>query len=264
MKTEFSFFVYIKTFLQIGLFYVIVVGAMYIFQDWLMYWPSANVPLDKDWQMVVNDNKSAVLGYEIGKTNKKIVVLFHGNAGSAADRIYYKNIFPSNVHLIIAEYPGFGANYHDDISKDKIIFGARQLLEHVKKKYKDKDLILVGESLGTGVASQMAKEYDIKSLILFTPYSSIEDVASRKYWWLPVSWLLKDNFNSIENLQEYTGKTLFVLSGKDKVIPYDLGDKLYKTIPSEHKTRIFVPNAGHMNWWIYMDDKQKKSFYDFL
>ena len=234
---------------------------MFISQRHLMYFPYITNQLqDNLWKKVVVDN--TLLGLESLDNKKDTVIIFHGNAGSATMRNYYFNLLPQKYHIIVAEYPGFGLNNTKEISKENILTEARNLVAHVKKESKG-EVVLLGESLGTGIAAEMAKEFNIEKLFLITPYSSIADVAQQRYWYLPVSWLIKDNFNSIESLQKYKGQTLLLVSEKDKVIPPEFADKLYKNI-SGRKDKIVVANAGHSSWMKNMTPEQVNKMNNFL
>ena len=67
--------------------------------------------------------------------------------------------------MIVAEYPGFGMNKDLGISKENFINHSREVMQYAKEKYGD-NITLIGESLGTGIASQMASEFNIKNLLL--------------------------------------------------------------------------------------------------
>lgn len=253
------------------LFFVVYIAiSLYVYknQNSLLYFPSANVKLDYNWKQIKNKENDTVLGYELNKGFKKSVVLFHGNTGAAADRTYYEDIF-RNVNLIIAEYPGFGANIHQNPNKELILKNANSLIERIKeiKRLNNlNNLIIAGESLGTGIAAKVASNYETKKLMLFTPYSSIEEVAQERYSFLPVKFLLKDNFTTIEPLKNFNGKTFIITSGKDNVINPRFAQKLVHSLEEKNKEviNIFVPAAGHTNWWVYMDNKQKELFHKFV
>lgn len=192
---------------------------------------------------------------------EKTVLLFHGNVGSATHRDYYQKIFPANTRVIVAEYPGFGANFKETISKEAFLSRARELTTKVKRDYPQ--VVVAGESLGTGIAAQMALENQVQKMMLFTPYSSISEVASYRYPWIPVGYLLKDNYDTLASVAKYSGQSLIVLSEEDTTIPIQFGKKVFDMIPSA-KTEIVVKKASHSTWWKLMSDEQKKNFSNFL
>jgi len=234
---------------------------MFVQQRQLMYFPKFDTHISEMmWKKVyVNNN---FVGVESLDNHKNTVIIFHGNVGSASMRNYYFNLLPKDYHIIVAEYPGFGMKNDTEITKDNIVSDARKVVNYALKNTKAK-VSLLGESLGTGVASQMAKEFNVEKLMLITPYSSIADVAQERYWFLPVSLLIKDNFNSIENLAKYKGQTLVMISEKDKIIPPQFAEKLYATITGK-KEKIIVSGASHSGWLKNMTDAQKKKVQEFL
>src|SRR5262249_42600274 len=104
--------------------------------------------------------------------------------------------------------------------------------------------ILIGESLGTGVAVQMAVEQHVAALVLEAPYTSVADVAQSDFPWFPVWWLVRDRFDSADKIARI-GVPLFVVPGeRDEVIPARCGRMLFAAA-SEPKEAMWVPGAGH-------------------
>ena len=107
------------------------------------------------------------------------------------------------------------------------------------------DIILYGESLGTGVAIQVAREKMVAGVILDSPYTSILELASQYYPWLPVSLLLEDRYESIRYIRD-VHVPIFILHGEaDDVVPVEMGRRLFAAAnePKELKT---IPGGGHV------------------
>jgi len=245
----------LKDFYPSILIYCTVCAGAALYQKHLMYHPSTEPSVPEGWVKTSNYAMQTV------DDHKEVVVIFPGNSGSAKRRIYYKNLIPSKYHIVIAEYPGFGFNSYKELSRVNIIEDARALLKEIIPKYSK--VILLGESLGSGIASQMAREFNIQNLVLVTPYTSIKDVAQNKFWFLPVRLFLKDNYDSTYNLKGFRGKTLVVVSEHDTVIPPKFANKLYKGI-SGPKEKILVQGAAHSNWIGYLTNEQKMQFTGFF
>lgn len=241
--------------------YICVCIFMFLSQRSLMYFPKITKEVSETtWKKVFVNND--FLGIESLDDSLDTVIIFHGNGGNANMRNYYFNLLPKKYHIVVAEYPGFGSKNDMQTTKENILIDARKLVKYVKSKTKGK-ITLLGESLGTGVASQMAKEFEVKKLILITPYSSIADVAQFRYWYLPVFLLIKDNFNSVESLEKYKGKTLFMISEKDNIIPPQFAEKLYSTLSSE-KEKMVIIGANHGSWLKNMTQEQLSKVKVFL
>ena len=193
---------------------------------------------------------------------KKVVIIFHGNAGSASDRVSYEHFF-NGFNIFINEYPGYGLNYHETIDMNKLDERAKEMLEYVLKHYSKKDVLIVGESLGTGLAAKMATQFSIPHLLLITPYTSLKEVAQDKFWYLPAQYLLRYNFDNVKTLHDYSGESLVIAAQNDNVIAEKFAKKLFNNIPSQ-KQYILVLGAGHNSWSHYLMPEQKKQINHFL
>lgn len=250
-----------KKLAAIPLLYMSLCLTLYVGQRSLLYSPDkSNDYNDRLWETLkLNDQ---VLGLETKDDYEQVIILFHGRSQNAAGKSAYQKFFPQNYHLIVVEYPGYGLNNTQSISKKNFLKHARDVMQYAKDKYGD-NIILTGESLGTGVASQMASEFDIKKLFLITPYSSVKDVAQRKYWYAPIFLLLKDNYDNVKNLKNYSGETLILISEKDTVIPPRYAEKLYNSLKT-NKDKIVVEQAHHTNWGTYLNTEQLDKIRNFI
>ena len=105
-------------------------------------------------------------------------------------------------------------------------------------------IVLFGESLGTGVAVQMAVEHPVAGLILQSPFTSTIDVGQDKVPWLPVGWLMTHSFDSLSKIDRISAPLLLVHGEADRVVPARFGRELYEAAP-EPKRAHFIPGAGH-------------------
>ena len=192
------------------------------------------------------------------------VVVFHGNAGYALHRDYYVAGFlaqaqPWEVYLF--EYPGYGARPGEP-SESAIKSAAGRAVESLLGD-DARPLYLVGESLGSGVATYLASIFPerIGGLLLVTPFTRLSDVAAHHYSFLPVRSLLSEQYDSLEALGHYTGPVAFLLAGSDEIIPTALGQQLYEAYPGPKWLRV-EPGAGHntlsfhtrAGWWREVSD----------
>lgn len=160
------------------------------------------------------------------------VVIFHGNAGMALHRNYFVDGFGRvgeglRWEVILFEYPGYGARPGkptESAIKEAAVAAVKALLAE-----DDRPLYLVGESLGGGVATHVARQFPdrISGLLLVTPFNRLADVAAHHYPYLPVRWLLRERYDLQEDLAEYRGPVAVLLAGRDEVVPTRLGQKVY-------------------------------------
>ncbi|MGZ5053034.1 MAG: alpha/beta hydrolase [Methylobacter sp.] len=204
-----------------------------------------------------SENNYLGLVEKTGNTpSKGTIVVFHGNAGSALDRIYLSlPLTELGYRVVLAEYPGYGARTGAPSEQALISDG----IAAVKQALADfgGPIFLWGESLG-GVVGGIIKsgQIPVKGIVLVTPFSNLADVAQHHYWFFPVKWLIRDKFDNIENLKNYRGNTAILLAEQDQIVPDQFGLKLFKALPNRKKLWTFE-HAGHNTlpldrdqaWW---------------
>jgi fermentation-respiration switch protein FrsA (DUF1100 family) len=121
---------------------------------------------------------------------------------------------------------------------------ARTAYDWVVQSYEASRLVAYGESLGTGVAVRLASERPLAGLILDAPYTSIADVASLTYWYVPVSWLMLDQFRSLDIIERVKAPILILHGIDDRIIPFGFGEQLYAAAP-EPKRFIRIAGGNH-------------------
>ncbi len=187
-----------------------------------------------------------VIGFSRQRPNPKAIwLMMHGYAGQAADRNYALPSFPAEDSVYLLEYPGYGQRKGSPsrVSFDQAAIQAYQLL---RKTYPKHPLCVVGESIGSGATSFLATQSPPPDKItLVVPYDRLADVAARRLPFLPVRWLLRDDWDNIASLRNYRGPIEIFAAERDEVIPFDHAQNLAKHLP--HAT--FRPIPGHHNDW---------------
>jgi hypothetical protein len=190
------------------------------------------------------------------------LVVFHGNAGYALHRIYYVEGFRSHSEnrlfseIFLFEYPGYGAR-PGPTGESAVIASARSALSELRRDDAG-PIYLLGESLGSGVAARLAAENpsSVAGLILVTPLTCLADVAAAHYWFFPVRLLLRDKYEVQRPLESYPGPVVFLMAGRDEIVPARLGRRLFERY-SGRKKLWTQPQAGHNTldlsadnpWW---------------
>jgi fermentation-respiration switch protein FrsA (DUF1100 family) len=144
--------------------------------------------------------------------------------------------------VLAVEYPGYGAA-PGKTSETSIYESAEAALKWLGQRR----VILSGQSLGSGVAVEMARRGFGEKLVLISPYTSMADVAAFHFPWLPVRLLLKHKFDSASKKVEQP--VLIIHGTDDEVVPFALGEKLSKHFPRAR----FIPIQGahHNDIWRY-------------
>ncbi|WP_334168722.1 alpha/beta hydrolase [Methylobacter sp.] len=203
------------------------------------------------------DNYLGLISKSSQTNGKGTVIVFHGNAGSATDRTYYLDALEKlGYRVILAEYPGYAAR-NGAPSESALISDGIQTAKQALNDFGE-PVFLWGESLGSGVVGGIVQsgQVPVKGIVLVTPFSSMADVAQHHYWYFFAKWLIRDKFDNIKNLQNYSGNTAVLLAEQDEIIPNKYSLKLFESL--HHRKKIWTfKDAGHnslpMNqalpWW---------------
>ena len=114
-----------------------------------------------------------------------------------------------------------------------------------QKGIDEKNLIWYGESLGTGVATQLAQNKNYAGVILETPFTSMVDAAKTFYPYIPVSLLLKDKFENLKKIKNVNSPIMVMHGEIDQIVPFSMGKKIYE-IANEPKYSYFTKYDNHM------------------
>lgn len=224
------------------LFFLYCGGALflYLFQERLIFKRAYAKPYRPAYAKAVTFKTSdgVVLEGGIIEHNKTLpkVLYFGGNASNVLIFLDKTAQKIKEYNFIAFNYPGYG-NSQGSPSQKKIL---KYALE-ITKRYKP-DLI-IGRSLGTAVASYVSTQYKVKTLLLITPFDSIESIAKNRYPIFPISLLLKHKFPELEYLKRSKAGCINALFVKhDEVIPKEDIQKVKRSIAFN---KVMTIEAGH-------------------
>jgi len=174
--------------------------------------------------------------------DKPVFVFFTGNAARIVDFVATGKAFnQQGWGVVLASYRGYSGNAGAP-SEDGLMADARAVLASLPRHGR---LILWGHSLGSGVAARMASEHRGDALVLESAYTSVPDVAARRYWFFPVHWLMRDRFET-ENLVSKIQMPVLIIHGTDDpVIPFDMGETLARDFGARG-TFVPIDGVGHI------------------
>ena len=243
-----ALFIVKKFFLYITLVYFGLGLVLFFNQNNLIFFPD-----DTDFQLCpafldlekINQEGTRFY-YHKNIESETLVVFYHGNAGSACDRTYIKNIFElSNVSYIIVEYTGY-SNDTIQVSKNTVLNDVQNIHNFIEKlPAQPKKLYIMSESVGTGASTFHTTLTLVDRLILISAYSSLSDVAYNIYPVYPMQLMLRDDFNNIQQLKDYRGEVYFIHGDTDNIIPIEIAQKLYQGISTDKKEFYIIKNVGH-------------------
>ena len=234
--------------------YLIITIYLYSFQRNLLYHPTENnyfgdkitVPVDKV-KIKTKDNIE-LLGWHHKKdtNNYKTILFLHGNAGSLENRIHKINHFNDmNLNFLIVAWRGFSGNKGRP-TENGLYIDAKSAVDWLEKKgINIENIIIYGESLGTGVATEIAQNNNFAGIILESPFTSMVEAGKTKYPIFPIGLLLKDKYESDKKVKNIKSPILIMHGEQDKIVPFWMGKKMFE-LANEPKYSYFSKYDDHM------------------
>ena len=240
----------------LGFLAVPILGA-YLFQNSLLYHPD-NYSLTQLAQQVkdspvkpwptANEAYRGLIASPHTTDIRGTIVVFHGNAGSAYDRLYYvRALEPLGYRVLLAEYPRYGAR-PGSLGEQSLVADAIATARATREEFPG-PFYVWGESLGCAVATGVAAEESlaVDGLVLITPWKNLPDLAQSIYWFLPAKWLVKDKYDNASNLNKFKSPVALLMADRDEIIPNRQTLALYELIRAPKRLWVFK-NAGHNSW----------------
>jgi len=234
--------------------YLVLIIFIYFYQRNLLYHPSENnyqgdkIQFDYEEIFIKVDEEIKLKSWIIEKDFKKYktLVLFHGNAGHLSNRIYKLNeLYKLNINILLISWRGFSGNKGSPTEQNLYKDAEAAIKWLNEKNISNNEIILYGESLGSGVAVELGKKNNFSSIILESPFTSIENSAKIYYPYLPIRLLLKDRYDSISKIKMINTPILILHGDKDDVVPISMGKELFEKA-NNPKHSYFTSEDDHM------------------
>lgn len=172
------------------------------------------------------------------------LMFFHGNGSLAPYEINRgRKLFENGFDVLLVEYRGYGGSSGEP-SADALLRDALETYDWYKGD-SNEWVFAYAHSLGTGVASYLASQREIQSLVLEAPYASLSEIAADRYPMFPVKLLFKHEIDSVAHLSKSSVPTLVVHGEADRVIPSRYGLKLYESLDRGIADWKPLPGVGH-------------------
>lgn len=239
-------------FTSLALAIIIIISLYWVFQRKLIYMPDKHRPTREactasDMDEVTLNTKDGLklyAWYKKPQSKKTTIIYFHGNGGHLCGRMPLVRQFLNNgFGVLLLSYRGYAGNPGSPSEKGLYQDG-RAAMDFVRRK--DHCAVVLGESLGTGVATQMATEYPVKGLILQSPFLSLVAMAKLHYPWLFIEPV--DKFHSDKKIAKVKAPLLVIHGEADTIVPYSQGKALYDMAQSK-KQLLSYPGRGHADLW---------------
>ena len=228
--------------------------ALYVFQERLIFRPDKlsdkhvfkfEQPFEEINYATEDGNTINALLFKI-EHSKGIVFYHHGNADNLEYWGTKATDFTSRGYdVLMYDYRGFGKSTGKVKNERMIMSDALMIYKKLLYDYKERDIIIYGMSLGTGIAVRLAHDNNPHLLILETPYFSFYDVSKFHYPYLPNSILLHYQFKTNKLLPEIKIPIYLFHGTEDETIPYDSSTRLAQL--STNIKLFTIQNGSHSN-----------------
>jgi fermentation-respiration switch protein FrsA (DUF1100 family) len=232
--------------------YVGLATMIYLAQRSLMYFPetihttpaAAGLPEAEEVSLKASDGVPIAVWHVPPQDGKPVILYFHGNGGALHYRVArFHSLIANGIGLVALEYRGYGG-LSGSPSEQGLIADAEAAYAFAVAHYPAQQIVLWGESLGSGVAVALAAEKPVGRVILEAPFTSALAVGEERYWYLPVRLLMKDQFRSDERIGKVTAPLLILHGVHDRTIPYAMGEHLFE-LANKPKHIVRFLDGGH-------------------
>ena len=209
-------------------------------------WKPAGLAFEDAWFKAADGTK--LHGWYCPHEKPKAVVLFcHGNAGNLSDRAGVVRLLHDRIGIsvMIFDYRGYGRS-EGQPSEAGILQDAQAARRWLAKRagVDEGDVVLMGRSLGGGVAVDLAAADGARGLVLESTFTSLPDVAGKLMPWVPAKLLMQTRLNSLAKIGNYRGPLLQSHGDADRLIPYEFGQRLFANA-NQPKTFVRIPGGDH-------------------
>lgn len=217
-------------------------GILFFLQRSLIYFPQSSALRSPATTFRVPVAEAEVLASVRPREGAKALLYFGGNAEDVSLSLpLFSRDFPEHA-IYLLHYRGYGGSSGAP-SEEAIRKDALALFDAVHAKHSE--IVVVGRSVGSGVAVRLASQRPVSRLVLVTPYYSLEELAARLYPFIPVRWLLLDKFEAWRYAPQVVAPTVLVAAGNDEVVPVASTERLLACFGKGVATLEVIAGATH-------------------
>ncbi len=233
--------------------YISLVGLMYFSQRAVLY-PGAGAPLvpaHASWGELITittpDGETLHGLYGKGLSGEPSILFFLGNADRVSNYAFLAQALATRgIGLLAISYRGYPGSTGSP-SEDGLLIDGIAAFDWLSA-HSEGGIVVLGQSLGSGVAVNTAGQRPAVGVILVSPYLSVRSLAQTHYPFLPVALLIKDPFRSDLKITKVRQPKLFIHGRRDDIIPLSSGEALY-SIALEPKQMLIYDGSGHNDIW---------------
>jgi pimeloyl-ACP methyl ester carboxylesterase len=222
--------------------FALVCGALFAFQRSLIYHPQPRSNRDGSILMTLPVGNATVNVSTRPHLGPAALIYLGGNAEDVSQDVpELIDAFPKRA-IFALHYPGYGGSSGSP-SEQAIFSAALALFDKVHPDHPD--VVLIGRSLGSGVATWLASQRPIAQIILVTPFDSLADAAATQFRFVPVRWLLRDKYESWRYAHDVKAPTRIIVAGDDELVPRSSSDRLRTRFHEGLASYYVVSGYGH-------------------
>lgn len=244
----------VVTVLVLGaILYMALMSLLYFFQRNLQYHPDTALRSPESLGLSgisiitfkAADDETIVAWHKPALTGRPTIMYFHGNGGSVSTRPKKIATYAaSNYGLLAVSYRGYGGSTGSPSERGFLTDAEAAYVWLKSQGVSENDILVVGESIGTGVAVQFAAKHRIRAMALEAPFANAVDIGAAAYWYLPVRLLMHDQFRSADYIASVKVPLWITHGTDDQLIPFAQGQKLF-SLANDPKTFVAVQGGTH-------------------
>jgi len=192
------------------------------------------------------DGENLLAWYAAPAPGRPLILYFHGNGGALGERnVRFQRLTATGDGVLAIAFRGYPGSTGTPTEEGLHTDAEAAWREARELGFEGRAIVVIGESLGSGVAVALASSHSVGALVLDSAFTSAADVAAVRYWMFPVQLLLQDQFRSDLLIRNVRAPVLMVHGAADTSIPISLGEKLF-ALAAEPKKFIRVEGENHL------------------
>ncbi len=244
--------------------YALIMLFVFLYQPRLVYFPQVERELTatpraagldyEDVTLTTADNVKLHGWWVPSRNARGTILLMHGNAGNISHRLGYLTMFNRlGYSVLLFDYRGYGkSGGHPDEEGTYRDAEAAWLHLTATRNVAPRDIVMVAESLGGGVATWLALKYPPRALVLASTFRSVPDLGAQIYPWLPVRLLARITYDNLARIARVDAPVLIAHSCDDDVIPFAHGEALFAA--AREPKQMLVLAGGHNDGFLFTRD----------
>ncbi len=235
--------------------YLSLLLVLYLMQRSMIYHPDQDRPEPAAWNVPdmsavslrTEDGLSLLAWWKHPKDDRPVIVFFHGNGGHIGNRGFkVRGFLDRGYGVLLVSWRGYGGNAGKPTEAGLYADGRAALRFLDQQGIGTKKIVLYGESLGSGVAVELASQGAGHVLVLEAPFTSLAAAAAGRFPIFPVRWLIQDRFDSHSKIGKVTVPLLIIHGEEDMILPVSMA-RAFLEKANEPKQGAFIQKAGHNN-----------------